>query len=80
MDRIVLKSLGLTDIEIQIFLTLLKNDSLSVYEISRKAGLYRQATYDSLKRLMEKGFVSSVTKDKSKLFKAVDPKIILDFL
>ena len=80
MDKTIIKNLGLTDYEIEIFLTLIKNGPLSAYEISRKTGLYRQACYDALNRLQEKGFVSSVLKNGKKIFQAIDPKQISGFL
>src|SRR3989344_8930813 len=80
MDKEVLTQIGLTDYEAEVYLTLLANGQISAYELAEKAGLYRQVTYDSLKRLVEKGFVSSVQEGKTKLFKATDPKLILEFL
>src|SRR3989344_3982433 len=80
MNKDILKQIGLTDYEAEVYLTLLANGQLSAYELAEKAGLYRQVTYDVLKRLGEKGFVSSVTEGKTKLFKPIDPKLILEFL
>ena len=80
MDKTILTQIGLTDYEAEVYLSLLTNGQMSAYELAEKAGLYRQVTYDSLKRLAEKGFVSSVKEGKSKLFKAIDPKLILEFL
>ena len=56
MDKAVLTQIGLTDYEAEVYLALLTNGQMSAYELAEKAGLYRQVTYDSLKRLMEKGF------------------------
>lgn len=80
MNKEILKQVGLTDYEAEVYLALLSNGQMSAYELAEKAGLYRQVTYDSLKRLMEKGFVSSVIEGKTKLFKAIDPKLILEFI
>lgn len=80
MDKKILKNLGLTDYEVEIFLTLIKNGSTSVYEISKKTGLYRQACYDALNRLQEKGFVSFALKDSKKIFQAINPQQISEFL
>lgn len=80
MDKGVLKQIGLTDYEVEIYLALLAHGPISAYELAEKAGLYRQVTYDSLKRLGEKGFVSSVKEGKTKIFKAIDPKLVLEFL
>jgi len=80
MYKGIFKQIGLTDYETEVYLALLTNGQMSAYELAEKAGLYRQVTYDSLKRLMEKGFVSSVQEGKTKLFKAIDPRLILEFL
>ncbi len=80
MDKLILKRLGMTDYETEIFLCLISNRLLSVYEISKKTGLYRQVCYDSLNRLQEKGFVSNVLKNGRKIFKATSPDKILNFL
>ena len=80
MDKQVIKNLGLTDYETEIFLCLTRNGPLSVYEISKKTGLYRQVCYDSLNRLQEKGFASFVTKNGKKIFQAISPEKISEFL
>ncbi len=80
MNKEILQQIGLTDYETKVYLALLSKGQMSAYELAEKAGLYRQVTYDSLKRLMEKGFVSSVVEGKTKLFKAIDPKLILEYL
>ncbi|MEK6847237.1 MAG: helix-turn-helix domain-containing protein [Nanoarchaeota archaeon] len=80
MNKDILKEIGLTEYEAEVYVALLSGGQMSAYELAEKAGLYRQVTYDSLKRLAEKGFVSLVTDKKTKLFKAIDPKLILEFL
>lgn len=80
MNKEALKQIGLTDYEADVYLALVRHGQMSAYELAEKAGLYRQVTYDTLKRLQEKGFVSSVTEGKAKLFKAIDPELVLEFL
>lgn len=70
----------MTDYEAQIYLALIKSGQISAYELAEKTGLYRQATYDALNRLIEKGYVSSVKEGKSRKYKAIDPKLILEHL
>jgi len=50
----VLKQIGLTDYESELYLMLLQYGSLSAYELAEKTGMYRQVTYDTLNRLAEK--------------------------
>ena len=80
MDKEILKEIGLTNNEIEIYLTLLQNGSISVNKIAEKSGLHRQACYDGLDRLLEKGFVSFVSKNNKKYFQGVKPEKILDYL
>lgn len=80
MDKELLKRLGISSSEVEIYLTLLKNNQLSVYEIAKRAGLYRQAVYDAINRLSEKGFVNSVKEGKHLLYRAVSPETIFEYL
>ena len=80
MDKTILKEIGLTEYESELYLALLEHDQISAYVLAEKTGLYRQAVYDAINRLIEKGFVSSVKDGKSQLYKAVDPKLILEYL
>lgn len=80
MIKPILKEAGLTEYESLIYLVLIKHGQLSGYALAEKTGLYRQATYDALNRLTEKGFVSSVKDGKSKIYKAIDPRLILEYL
>jgi sugar-specific transcriptional regulator TrmB len=80
MIKETLRNLGLTQNEVEIYLTLLNSGELSVNEIGSKSGLHRQVCYDALDRLVEKGFVSYIIKDNKKFFKALNPEKILDYL
>lgn len=80
MNKQILKEIGLTSYESEIYVTLLQQGQISAYELAEKTGLYRQATYDALNRLIEKGFVSSIKEGKSQLYKAIDPNLILEYL
>jgi sugar-specific transcriptional regulator TrmB len=80
MNKEILKEIGLTDNEVEIYITLLKHGQISAYDLAEKIGLYRQVTYDSLNRLLEKGYVSFVKEGKSRLFKAIDPQLVLAHL
>jgi sugar-specific transcriptional regulator TrmB len=76
----VLKELGLTNNEIEVYLTLLRKGSISVNEIAQRSGLHRQAVYDALDRLLEKGFVSFVIKNSKKYFQGIKPEKISEYL
>jgi sugar-specific transcriptional regulator TrmB len=80
MLKEILKSIGMTSNEVEIYLALLKAGECSVNEISTKAGLHRQVCYDALDRLLEKGFVSYILKNSKKYFKALEPQKIAKYL
>jgi len=80
MDKETFKEIGLTNNETEVYLTLLKTGSSSVNTIAEKSGLHRQAVYDALDRLLEKGFVSFAVRQNKKYFQGIDPERILDYL
>jgi len=80
MIKEILKKLGMTSNEVEIYLTVLNSNELSVNEIGSKSGLHRQVCYDALDRLVEKGFVSFVNKTNKKFYNALPPEKILDYL
>ena len=57
MIKETLKDLGMTENEVEIYLTLLNASELSVNAIGSKSGLHRQVCYDALDRLLEKGYL-----------------------
>jgi sugar-specific transcriptional regulator TrmB len=75
-----LRELGLTDNEVRIYLSLLENGSMNPYEIAEKTGFHRGYIYDTLKRMQEKGFVSSVSKEGKLYFNATSPTGLLDLM
>ena len=60
INKKILKQIGLTENEIQVYLTLLKIGSSGVSTIAEHSGLYRPYVYDTLERLQEKGLVSFI--------------------
>ncbi len=75
-----LKSLELSDKEIMLYLAGLKLGSTRAALLSRKTGLTRQHTYDLLKSLEQKGFVSKMGKDYGQRFIMEDPKNLTNIL
>jgi len=74
IDRALLGELGLTNNEVEVYLKLLMSGSVTVNTIAERTGMHRQACYDALDRLLEKGFVSFVLKDGKKHFQALPPE------
>ncbi len=76
----VLKEIGLTDNEINIYLALLQIGSSTATPIARKSKVHRSRVYESLNRLIEKGLVSYKIKSNRKYFEAQNPETIIDLL
>jgi sugar-specific transcriptional regulator TrmB len=72
----VLQQIGLPRNETKIYLTLLELGSTSVGQITKSSGIHRRNVYDSLERLIKKGLVTYVIKDKIKYFEAVNPSFL----
>ncbi len=75
-----LEKLGFTRLEARIYVGLLRLGRLSAGEITKNTGIHRRNVYDSLARLIEKGFVSYATVNRRKLFNASPPSRLLEFL
>ena len=76
----ILESIGLNKNEILLYLELVNHPSSSALDLSKRTGIHRSNTYDSLRRLMEKGFVNEIIKDNKKTFSAIEPEKIKDYL
>lgn len=75
-----LKSYGLTDNEIKVYLNLLSLGSSKVQNIVKHLDIPRTTVYNTLNLLKNKGFVSYLIKDKVQTFEAVEPNKFLEKL
>lgn len=80
MDKEELKKIGLTDGESKVYLSLLNLGSTTVGPISKKAVISYSKIYEVLDRLIEKGLVSFIIKEKRRYFQAASPKNLLEYL
>lgn len=76
----IFRSLGLTENESRVYLTLLNLGTAQAGQITEKSGIHRRNVYDAIARLMEKGLVSFVTVNNKKLFSPVNPKRFLEII
>ena len=76
----ILGLIGLNFNAIEIYLDLIKNGTSSALDISKRTGIHRSNTYDTLRELKKVGFVSEILEEKRKLFKASNPEKIKDYL
>jgi len=77
MDAGILESTGLSPSEIAAYIAAVELGSTVASLIARKANLNRSNCYEALKRLISKGLVTSVNKNRKTFFEAVDPKLLL---
>lgn len=80
MDTSILKTIGLTENEIKIYIMLLKLGSTTAYDLSQKTGIYRVHVYDKLYQLIEKGLATYVHKGSKKYFQATSPEKIQHYI
>jgi HTH-type transcriptional regulator, sugar sensing transcriptional regulator len=80
MDDDALSDLGLSKNEAKVYLTLLKLGESTGPQIADKSKVHRTNVYDALERLIEKGLVSYILKDKVKYFEATDPGNLMKLL
>lgn len=75
-----LQELGLTQGEAKVYESLLLLGSSTVGPIVKKANVAYSNIYEILNRLIKKGLVSFIIKEKTKYFQAVEPIRIKEFL
>lgn len=80
IDTEVLKEIGLTEGEIQVYLGLLHLGSSSVGDIAEEVDVSKSKIYPIVDRLEEKGLASHVLKNNVKHFRASPPKQIQDYV
>jgi len=71
---------GLTEGEAKVYLALLKLGSSTSGPIIKESGVANSIIYRILDNLADKGLVSHIIKEKTKYFKAADPKKIINFI
>ena len=76
----IFRSLGLTENESKVYMTLLDLGTAQAGHITEKSGIHRRNVYDSLSRLMGKGLVSFVTVNNKKMFSPVNPRRFLEII
>lgn len=73
-------SIGLTEGEATVYLTLLKLGLSTNSPIARHSNLQSSSVYYCLNSLIEKGFVTYILKGNRKHFQAVNPKVIPEII
>lgn len=76
----VLANLGFTEYETKTYLSLLKNNPVTGYQISKDAGIPRSMVYEALGRLVNKGAVMSLPLGDTTRYAPVSVSVLLDNL
>jgi len=76
----VLESIGLTKSEINVYLALLKLGSSTKKDIVKESAISASKLYEVTDKLINKGLVSYVRKNKVLHFSAAPPEQVIDFL
>lgn len=70
----------LTQGEAKVYTTLLKINESSIGNILKFSGVSHSKIYDILKRLAEKGLVSTITKNGKQYFSPANPKVLYNLI
>ena len=76
----LLKTYGLDESEIEVFLATVQIGPQAASFIARKAGINRASAYDVIRRLILMGLVHEISKGKVKRYEAIEPQLILQKL
>ncbi len=80
MDITPLKEAGLTEGEIKVYLALVELGLTTIGPILEKSKVTKSIIYRILDRLIQKGLVSYIIKEKTKHFQAAPPDKLLDYV
>ncbi len=73
-NKVTLKNLGLSDIEADIYMALLKLGGSQASKIAKDVGIKRTTVYPILKKLAEAGFVTVYFKKNRRYYYAQKPQ------
>lgn len=73
-----LASLGMTEYEAKVYLSLLGENPATGYQVSKTSGVPRSMVYEALGRLEARGAVQKSLEEKVTLYQPVPPTMLLD--
>tara|TARA_Y100000310_G_C20656794_1_gene802391 strand:- start:57 stop:815 length:759 start_codon:yes stop_codon:yes gene_type:complete len=80
MDISAIKEAGLTEGEAKVYLALLGLGPSTTGPIIEKSGVAKSIIYQLLEKLLQKGLVSYIIKEKTKYFQAAEPNKLIDYI
>ena len=76
----ILDNIGFTKGETKVYLALLELGTSTTGAMIEKSGISASKVYGILSKLVKKGLISTITKEKTKYFTVQDPKRLIDFM
>jgi HTH-type transcriptional regulator, sugar sensing transcriptional regulator len=80
MDTKALQNIGFTDGEIRIYLALIKLGPSTTGPITDKSRVSSSKVYHILEKLLQKGIISYIIKEKTRYYQAEDPTKLKDYV
>jgi sugar-specific transcriptional regulator TrmB len=80
MDTKILEAVGFTKGEIKVYLALLELGETTTGPIIEKSGITGSKVYEILDKLIDKGLVSYIIREKTKHFQTASPKRLMDYI
>jgi sugar-specific transcriptional regulator TrmB len=80
MEEIInkLRSLGFTEYESKVFISILQGKLMSASEVADNAGIRRTDVYNILKSFVEKGYINEIETNTILNYEMIDPDIVFD--
>lgn len=78
MDLKLLKKLGMDAKEVKLYVKLLELGICSAGVLAKRTESIRTSTYSLLNSMINKGYVSFITKKGVKYYSAIDPRVLID--
>lgn len=72
-----LRQIGFTEYEAKVYLTLLKDNPATGYQVSKVSGVPRSMVYENLSRLHARGLVLETMEGRATLYRPLPPKTFL---
>src|SRR3989344_4609552 len=79
-EQELLEKIGLTEGETKVYLSLIELGNTTVGPIIDKAGVSSSKVYIILEKLVQKGLVSYIIKNKTRHYQSSDPNRLIDFV
>jgi len=80
MNLEILRKIGLSDGEINVYSALLEAGRITVNELHEKTGIERRNIYDILNKLINRGLISYVIENKRRYFQTAHPNKIIGYV